>query len=316
MSRRYLSSLSPALVDEAASHTHALWAGGRPLDAYRKGLHDQLRRAGPSILRYVGLMDDKLGLVASIKRYGLVVHVPGADTARAVGIGAVYTRDDARGTGAASELLGHVLDEARSAGDVLGLLYSDIEPAFYERLGFVRLDALEQVAPVSSLPEQSSLDLRRMTLEDEAQMLSWYEAAWDPSYVRVSRTIELLRYFRFRNHVEEAWIVRHEGRDIGYVLAALHDDKRDDGASPPARSLWVDEWALPGFSLAEAYGALRAIAERVGAVNIAGWLPRHLAHTPFTEKTRTTALPMAIALGGRISSVEPAKTFFGSLDHF
>ncbi len=316
MSRRYVPKLDASQIDEAASHTHALWSGGRDLEAHKTGVQTQLRRAGADILRYVGLVDDQAGLVASIKRHSLVVFVPGGGTAKAVGIGAVFTRPDARGTGAASELLRHVLEEAREAGDVIGLLYSDIDPAFYERFGFVRLESLEVSAPVLSLPSETSLDLRRATPEDEPRMLSWYDAAWDPSFLRVARTLDLLRYFRFRNHVDVAWIVRHDGKDVGYVLAALHDEKRDDGSVQPPRSLWVDEWAVPGFAHAEVHGALRAIAEHEGATNVAGWLPRAHAPFPFVAKPRKTAIPMAVTLTNRISSIDPTKTFFGSLDHF
>ncbi len=315
MSRTYVPRLDETLIAEAARQTHVIWSGGRDLEAHTQFQRTQLRRAGPSILRYTGLVDDT-GLVAGIKRYGISVHVPGVGRAPGVGIGAVFTREDARGTGAATELLRAVVNEARADGAALALLYSDIDPGFYERLGFVALSALDHTAAVSDLPAQTSLDTRPATAEDEPAMIETYDASWDPSFVRPARSLEILRYFRFRNHVDRGWIFQRAGRDVGYVLAALHDGKRDDGSAPPPRTLWVDEWAAPGLPREDVLGALRSIALAEGATNVAGWLPPHLADAPFIARTRRTSIPMALALGGPLPTLDPDQTFFGSLDHF
>ncbi|MRG96039.1 GNAT family N-acetyltransferase [Polyangium spumosum] len=315
MSRTYVPRLEDALVAEAARQTHVIWSGGRAIDAHIEAQREQLRRAGPAILRYTGLVDDT-GLVAGIKRYGIQVSIPGGGKAPGVGIGAVFTRPDARGTGAATELLRAVLDEARAEGVALALLYSDIDPGFYERLGFVASPALEHTAHVEALPSETSLEARPATAEDERWMLETYDASWDPAWVRPARTLEILRYFRFRNHVDLGWILRQGGRDVGYVLAALHDGARDDGAAPPPRALWVDEWAAPGISREDVLGAVRRIALAEGAAHVAGWLPPHLGADPFVATTRATAIPMALALGAPLSTIDPGQTFFGSLDHF
>lgn len=316
MSRTYVPRLDDALVAEAATQTHVIWSGGRTLEAHIEGQRAQLRRAGPAILRYTGLLDESGRLVAGIKRYGLSVSVPGGGKAPGVGIGAVFTRPDARGTGAASELLRAVLDEARADGVALALLFSDIDPGFYERLGFVSLPSLEHTATVSALPAETTLDVRPSTPEDEPWMLETNDASWDPAFVRPARTLEILRYFRFRNHGDLGWILRRDGRDVGYVLAALHDGKRDDGAEPPPRTLWVDEWAAPGIPREEVLGAIRRIALTEGAAHVASWLPPHLEGEPFVAQNRSTAIAMVRALGGPIPSIDPGQTFFGSLDHF
>ncbi|MDC0744268.1 GNAT family N-acetyltransferase [Polyangium mundeleinium] len=316
MSRIYVPQLDDALVAEAARQTHVIWSGGRSVDAYIEAQRAQLRRAGPAILRYTGLLDDTGRLVAGIKRYGLSVSVPGGGKAPGVGIGAVFTRPEARGTGAASELLRAVLEEARANGVALALLFSDIDPGFYERLGFVALPALEHTTTTSALPAETSLDVRPSTPEDERWMLDTYDASWDPSFVRPARTLEILRYFRFRNHGDLGWILRRDGRDVGYVLAALHGGNRDDGAEPPPRTLWVDEWAAPGIPRDDILGALRRIAFTEGAAHVASWLPPPLEGEPFVARNRPTAIAMVLALGGGFPMIDPGKTFFGSLDHF
>jgi GNAT superfamily N-acetyltransferase len=313
--RTYVSELDDRLVVEAAKQTHSFWSGGRTLEAHIESQRAQLRRAGRAILRYTGLVDET-GLVASIKRYGLSVHVPGFGRASAVGVGAVFTRFDSRGTGAATQLLRAVLEEARASGDVLALLYSDIDPAFYERLGFVPLAALEHSAPVAELPDGDALDLRPATAEDDPWMLETYDASWDPAFLRPSRTVEIFRYFRFRTRTDAASILSRGGRDVGYVLAAVHDEPRDDGLTPPPRTLFVDEWVAPGVDLADVLGALRRMAEREGARAITSWLPPHLSGPPFVARTRTAEIAMVCPFGGPLGAVDPERAFFGSLDHF
>jgi len=312
--RIYLPELDDRLVVEAANHTHAFWSGGRTLEQHIESQRSQLRCAGREILRYTGLMSET-GLIASIKRYGLQVHLPCGEKAKAVGIGAVYTRLDARKSKAASELVNHVVAEARDEGCVLALLYSDIDPAFYERLGFVPLPALEHFAKPFEVSPEGKLELRRATDEDDEAMLAMYEASWDPSFLRPSRSVALFRYFRLRNHAIGTWIVRQDNRDVGYVIATIHDGQRDSG-SPPPRTLWVDEWAAPGVDVRDIYGVLRRLAEEHNAEHIAAWLPPHLAGPPFVARTRADAIPMVRLLGGPLSSVDPARSFFGSLDHF
>ncbi len=121
---------------------------------------EQLERAGPEMLRYVGLVDDRGELVAAIKRYGLalVTGVPGALVeVRAVGIGAVHTRDDRRREGLAARLVEAVMAEAADLGYAAAFLYSDIDPGYYARLGFVALAADEHEAEVEALPPDDAL---------------------------------------------------------------------------------------------------------------------------------------------------------------
>jgi predicted N-acetyltransferase YhbS len=316
--RRYIPELDEGLVREAARNTHALWSGGRDLEAHTESQFAQLRRAGSALLRFVGLVDDS-GLVASIKRYTLGMALPGGGSAGAVGIGAVFTRMDARGTGAASALIERVLAEARAEGLGAALLYSDIDPAFYERLGFVTLPAVSHIAPVSSLPSGTDLTRRPAREEDERAMLEAHDASFDASFLRLRRSLAAFRFFRFRNRIERAWILRLDGEDIGYVIADKHDSSRDDGAMVPPITLWVDEWAsrVP-LELPQVFGALRALAEHEGAQHVAGWLRPDHAIPPFTAVPRSISIPMVCPLGQglRAEDIRPDRAYFGSFDHF
>jgi predicted N-acetyltransferase YhbS len=309
--RRYVPELDERLVREAASHTHPFWGKSVDLTTHTAFQLEQLRRAGPSILRYVGLVDDTAGLVASIKRYTLALALPGGTVASVVGIGAVYTREDARKTGAASALVEAVLAEARAQGHAAGLLYSDIDPAFYARLGFHAFPAFEHAAAAAALPDSSLLSVRRVEDRDEAAMLAAYEASFDASFLRPHRSLAVLRYFRWRNRADGAWILRADDRDVGYLFATAR------GAGPD-RTLWVDEWAAPGIARASVFGVVRRLAEREGARTVAGWLRPEEARPFFDARQRPAEIPMLAPLDDRLrpEAIPPDRAYFGPLDHF
>lgn len=134
--------LTPLSADEYARavlpHSAELWAHGRSYEAYVDDFRSFADSGfGRRRFRTLGLMIDG-ELVASCKRYQRELRC-GERTLRAVGIGAVFTPEEQRGRGYATAMLGALLDDERAAGTGLVFLFSDIHPAFYERLGFVRL---------------------------------------------------------------------------------------------------------------------------------------------------------------------------------
>ncbi|MEA2720260.1 MAG: hypothetical protein QOJ39_2124, partial [Candidatus Eremiobacteraeota bacterium] len=123
---------------EVLPRSRALWAGARTFDEYvAEFLATANSGWGKRRFRTLGLYLDG-ELVASCKRYARVLRC-GERTYEAAGIGAVFTPDELRGRGYATALLGAFLDAERDAGTDLAYLFSDIHPAFYERLGFVAL---------------------------------------------------------------------------------------------------------------------------------------------------------------------------------
>lgn len=315
MTETIIPDLNDEWVAAAATQTHEIWSGGYSLPAHVERQKDILRRAGPDILRYIGLSDET-GLIASMKRYGLVVHVPGAGPTPAIGIGAVYTRKDARKKGAAAKLLNWLLEDARAQGNALALLYSEIGTSYYEKFGFVALPSNEHSAATNDLPNTTSLSIRPATHNDHAAILALHEASWEPKIVRIARKIEHLRFFLFRNSADSVFMLQRQGIDVGYVIAALHDGKRDDGVVANERTLWVDEWAAPGIAIADILGAIRIIARAQSVDRIAAWLSPWHEHSPFIAKVRHEPIAMACALNAPLHRIDSQQTFFGSLDHF
>lgn len=137
-------------VRDVLPETHALWGGSRDFARYEADFRAVAQSAYGRSRRFTVGMRDARRLVVSCKLYDRELRW-GAKTLRATGIGAVFTIPAYRGRGYASAMLGTLLDEERIAGRDLAFLYSDIHPAFYERLGFIRLPSRNLTLRAASL---------------------------------------------------------------------------------------------------------------------------------------------------------------------
>ena len=138
------------MLEEILDATHPVWGEGLDRAAYARYNAAQLKTAwGRSHLRRVALLDEDGTWVSTAKRYDLRVRVAGEEVP-AVGIGALFTRPDARRRGAAGELLRSLMAGAEADGARLAILFSEIGTRYYERFGF-------RPVPVS----QGVLDLER-----------------------------------------------------------------------------------------------------------------------------------------------------------
>jgi GNAT superfamily N-acetyltransferase len=314
-SPRYVPLLERPAIEEAARQNHALWGYGRPIAEHVAHVAAQLEHAGPELLRYVGLT---VGgeLVASSKRYGLLFRAGGRE-ARVMGIGAVFTRDSERGRGHAPALIRAMVAEARDLGYAAAILYSDIDAAYYARLGFVALPAVDHFALPSLLPASGALAFRPANEGDLDRLLAWHEASWaaSPEATRPLRSRALWRFFRFRNQVAGEWILSDGGRDVGYLLASLDDPTRDLPEPRPAGLSWVDEWSAPGVPRARILATIRAVAEHQGAREIGLWLRPGEDQAPFRSAARPASFPMILPVAPGLA-VNPARDYLGSFEHF
>jgi GNAT superfamily N-acetyltransferase len=313
---RYVPLLSPAQIALAARHTHPFWGDGRSLSAHVAHTFAQLEAAGPELLRYVGLVE-RGRLLGSIKRYSLLLREGDAPVMRAVGIGAVFTPPRARGRGVASTLLRAVLQEARDLGYEAAQLYSDIDPAFYARLGFVALRARDFAIDVAALPSRGALDVRRARADEVDRVLDFYEAAWrseGPTVLRHARTPAIFRYFCRRNGVGPVWILRHRGRDAGYLMAGPDDPARDLPARDEDHVFWFDEAAAPGVPCDRVWATVRALATRARARRVRGWVGPAGVPTGADQSRRQGAAAMIAPLGEL--RVRPRRAWLDSFQHY
>jgi GNAT superfamily N-acetyltransferase len=131
-----------AVLEQVLDDTYALWSDGLSRPHYGKFWAAQLKTAwGKSHLDRVALVDGP-HVMCSAKRYDMSLRLDGR-IRRVLGIGAVFTPPAHRGRGFARELITRLLDTAVAEGHEFAMLFSEIDPAFYERLDFVPVPLLE-----------------------------------------------------------------------------------------------------------------------------------------------------------------------------
>ena len=135
------------VLDQVLADTHPIWGDGLAPAHYAKEWAAQLKTPwGQQHLDRVALVDGP-HVLASAKRYDLSVRFDGR-IRRVVGIGAVFTAAAHRGRGFARELITRMLDSAVTEGHEFAMLFSEISPAFYERLDFVPVPLVESTLEV------------------------------------------------------------------------------------------------------------------------------------------------------------------------
>jgi predicted N-acetyltransferase YhbS len=123
------------LHDAILDQTFPLWHDELSRDAYARYNIAQLRTAwGAAHLRRVALVD-RDRILASAKQYELPLLIDG-QRQRTLGIGAVFTPPELRRRGHARALIERMVTAAREQGVSVTLLFSEIDPAYYEKLGF------------------------------------------------------------------------------------------------------------------------------------------------------------------------------------
>ena len=136
-----------AVLEQVLNDTFPLWNDGLSRENYAKNWAAQLKTPwGQSHLDRVALVDGP-HVMCSAKRYDLSLRLDGR-IRRVLGIGAVFTPPAHRGRGSARELLTRMLDTAVTEGQEFAMLFSEIAPAFYERLDFVPMPLLEATLEV------------------------------------------------------------------------------------------------------------------------------------------------------------------------
>ena len=136
-----------AVLEQILTDTFPLWNDGLSREHYAKFWAAQLKTPwGQSHLDRVALVDGP-HVLCSAKRYDLSLRLDGR-IRRALGIGAVFTATAHRGRGFARELMARLLDTAVTEGQEFAILFSEIAPAFYERLDFVPVPLVETTLEV------------------------------------------------------------------------------------------------------------------------------------------------------------------------
>jgi GNAT superfamily N-acetyltransferase len=130
---------SGGLLEQILDQTFPVWGEGLTREGYGRYNRAQLSTTwGAASLRRLALVNGEGRPLASAKRYDLLTRLDG-EPVKTLGLGAVFTPEAHRGHGYAGELLRQMMDAAAAEGYGLAMLFSEIAPRYYERLGFRRI---------------------------------------------------------------------------------------------------------------------------------------------------------------------------------
>jgi len=289
-----LSTIAPAdYVRDVLPHSSDLWAQGRTFEEYANDFSAIAASGyGRRRFRTTGLRVDG-ALVASCKRYDRELRC-GSAVMRAAGIGAVFTPPELRGRGYATAMLGAFLDDERASGTDLAFLFSDIHPAFYQRLGFFALPSRTFTIRADTLPDRR-LELESTLDGDWSGIRRCFEALDARRTIAFKRTPLVWEWLRISTRSRA-----HEGQRIelcvkrGRSVIAYVFGRR----IPRLDAFVIDEFAYTGDDgfdtiaplLRSAAGDLRKIT---------GWLPPGLARAALPRgavRKRTSAIAMIAPL--------------------
>jgi GNAT superfamily N-acetyltransferase len=296
-----LAPVAPdAYVREVLAQSRELWAGERTFEEYVAEFELTAASAwGRRRFRTIGLRAGGV-LLASLKRYDRILRC-GERTYRAAGIGAVFTPPELRGRGYATALIGAFLDAERPAGTDLVYLFSDIHPAFYERLGFVALTSRTITLRADTL-SRLRIDAVALGSADAARVRRVFDALAARQPFAFARTPLDWEWQRLRAASRE-----HAGQPVllgvrrGRGLAAYVAGRR----VPAADAFVLDELAFARDDDASAIAPLlRAAAGDLRKIQ--GWLPPAVARAALPRgavRARRDAIPMLLPLSPAFRTV-------------
>lgn len=286
-----------ALLEELFDQTYPLWGDGLSRKGYAQWNIAQEQTAwGRGHLQRLALVDGSR-VLATAKRYDLLLTLDGRQVPT-VGVGAVFTPPAQRAQGHARAMIEALLDRARADGAELALLFSEIGPAYYERLGFSVVPVETADIAVHVKPGAPAVLVRGGEDGDAEQVAAMYvergrrfRLSLTPTPDQVRYTLTKKRLFAGldpsgRRTVE--YFVAEEGhRAAAFVLLQI---TRANGDRP-------DGWSLEACGDADPDGArvgaiLQALIARVpsGSLPIVrGWWPASLKPPQLTITSRAPA---------------------------
>lgn len=299
---------------EAYRNVHEIWGGSLSLDEHLS--HRLVSVQHNRALWYVGCLNDRV--VTSLGCYPLCFRVRG-QTCRGIAIGAVHTAPEFRGRGFAPQLIEWVECDQRQQGVALSLLYSDIAPAYYERLGYLvcpgwemQIETASAVAAARELLQTSpKSDLQKVSRFDYRQALATlYDNHHASMEISIDRDEAYWDYLLAKRPEDEFHLLNEPtGNPAAYVRLRTEPQR-----------LLIRDFALAGN---DNWNALLAhvvcIAADRNLPTVGGWLPNLQASPAFAilscrEQEITMLKPLDASLVID-DAVRDAAQHFVEIDH-
>jgi GNAT superfamily N-acetyltransferase len=290
---------------EAFNNLHDVWSGGRSVEEHLR--HRLTYPKHRNADWYVGCVGGRV--VVGLGCYRIDFRVRGR-LEPGYAFGEVHTRAECRGRGFAPRLLAWVEDHQKSQGREIGMLYSDIDPGYYARLGYVMCPSHEgwtDPKHSTAQPSSSCLLVPFVGPEELTGMAAIYTPSHSKRAVSIARSPAYWEYLVSRDPKNEFfWATNSAGARLGYARIAFSPEElkiRDvalvDEDETRRRDLLVELFRL---------GRERGV-KRVG-----GWMadmPLHRAL--FTLQPRRREITMLKSLRAGITIDSQLAT---DVDHF
>lgn len=289
----------PELVPATGHHleqilhdTYALWNDGLAAERYARFWDAQLRTPwGSAHLDRVALVEGG-AVVCSAKRYDLGARVEGR-IRRMLGIGAVFTPPAHRGRGAARRLLEALLESAEAEGFEYAMLFSEIDPAFYQRLDFVPIPILESRLEVRMKGGSPAVLVRAGDDRDIPSVAEMSARRAEGARFALDRSEDWIRYGIGKRRLlaglgppglrDVEFLVTEEGHQaVAYIVSTVHGGRwfiDDAGDRDPS-----------GARVGAMLQAMIARTPHLPAPEILAWLP-HDFTPPQITRVHTAETP-------------------------
>lgn len=233
-----MAQLLPATGDylrQILSDTFHIWNDGLEFDRYVQFWDAQVRTPwGAAHLDRVAIASNGK-VVSSAKRYDLSAKIDGR-IRRVVGIGAVFTTPSHRGQGAARRLIEAIVEQAEAEGYEYAMLFSEIDPAFYERLDFVPVPLLESRLEVSRKGGAPAMLVRAGDDRDLPAIADMSARRSEAARFALDRSEDWIRYGLAKRRLlaglgprslrEVEFLVAEEGHQaVAYVISMIHEGR-------------------------------------------------------------------------------------------
>jgi GNAT superfamily N-acetyltransferase len=268
--------------------TFPIWHDGLPYERYEQFWEAQLRTPwGTAHLDRVALVEDGC-VLSSAKRYDLSARLDDR-IRRVLGIGAVFTSPARRRQGGAERLITAILEHAEAEGYEYAMLFSEIDPAFYERFDFVPVPLLESRFDLSRKNGAPAMLVRAGDDRDIPAVAEMSTRRAEGARLTLDRSEDWIRYGLARRRLlaglgppglrQIEFFVAEEGHQaVAYVVSMIQDGQwfiEDAGDRDPA-----------GARLGAMLQVMLARTPHLASPSIGAWLP-HGFCPPQVERLRT-----------------------------
>lgn len=232
--------------------------------------HLRLRLKSPKHQRaqwYAGCLGGKV--VASLGCFPLNYHLDGREV-EGFSIGSVHTRPEYRRRGFALAVMDWAERDQVKQGARLSSLFSDIDPGYYGKQGYLRCPSWNARAATGSAPlgtGERSWALQQFSASQALPELQDIYRAYHGTYpLAVTRSLDYWKYTLLKQPGDEFyWLKDPRRRTQGYLRVT-----ETDGA-----------WQISDFavrrerpdSLGLLFGLIIDLAGRKGKTGVGGWLP-------------------------------------------